>query len=67
MGANELLKELIKEEINKQKVEYFANLLKNGINVEIIQKGLKISDSDYSSIYSSALKLLQQDVDEVIK
>ena len=52
---NEKLLKLIEEE----KIEYFANFLKLGLNVEDIKKALKISDKDYKIIYPLALKLAQ--------
>jgi arsenate reductase-like glutaredoxin family protein len=54
-AMNEKLLKLIEEE----KIEYFANFLKLGLNVEDIKKALKISDKDFETIYPLALKLAQ--------
>ena len=57
MGAEDLLKQLIKEELDKYKVKYFANCLKLGLKVSDIKEALNISDEDYKTIYPLALKI----------
>ena len=57
MGAEDLLKQLIKEELDKYKVKYFANCLELGLKVSDIKEALEISDEDYKTIYPLALKM----------
>ena len=56
---DEKLLELFKDDLNGERVEYFSNLLKMGMKALDIKKALKISDTDYETIYPLALKLAQ--------